>query len=187
MARTLKVVVHLRGGSPQIYSLRLLDAAPMRPPHLLSPVGYAATWSGTTWVETIPDPFVVRGAAVDDRMHSFSRRDDGLVSIRLPEAAARDRALQIEIFMLAPPGPRSDGELQAAFAAGALPRQRLAVITGGMLRQHPDWPKIEPPNTGGSGCLPLALVAAVLAAIVLIASPLIRWMTKRRQRAERDG
>ena len=178
----LKVVVYFRRGAAEIRSIGILDTPAVRPPHLMSAIGYAAVWGGTAWVETVPDPFVMRAGAVDDRMHNFTRRDDGILTIRIPETAARDRALQIEIFMLAPPGPRSDGEMQAAFAKGALPRQVLAVITGAMLRQHRDWAKVEPPNAQGSGCLPIALVAAVLAALALLAAPLVRWAGRRGER-----
>ena len=61
------------------------------------------------------------------------------MTIRIPEAAGRDRSLNIEIFIILPPGPRDDAGLQTAFVNDALPRQRLAIITASMLRQHPDW------------------------------------------------
>src|SRR5688572_27082390 len=110
-AAHLKVVVYFRRGEAEIRSIRIVDTPPVRPPHPLSAIGYAAIWSGAAWVETVPDPFLMRGAAVDDRMHNAIRRDDGVVTIRIPEAAGRDRSLQIEVFVLAPPGPRDDAGL----------------------------------------------------------------------------
>jgi hypothetical protein len=93
--------------------------------------------------------------------------------------------LQIEVFALSPPGPRDDAGLQDGFVKGALARQKLAAITGAMLRQHRDWANVQPPGAPGSGCL-LALLLAAVPALVLAARPLVRWITARR-RSVADG
>ena len=144
--RHLRLTLETDGKRLNLLRARVVNEPVLARPFVVGPVAYQVTFGGrAAWVETLPDPLLVRGAArPGEQEHFFATEESGIFVARIPLPSNElPPDFEVRFFRIAAEPPETVAALAQRLRARAPEGfDVLGTIDLPALMSHPDWQRI---------------------------------------------